>query len=182
MSQIKDIISQLQSLDVKLQEQQHNNGQVHEVESCCICLEEMETKKNTTTLPCGHSLHLPCFMNFILSGGQSNNSSCPLCRGSVGFSDEIKEQLENSSQSTIVNRNNVMELTRIQKDIVTTLKENNEYVYTPTGIMNKMTEYYTEKEIRANCKLLVEGGRLNEQRGARGKKLYGYIRAWDILQ
>ena len=58
MSQIKDIMSQLQSLDTKLQNQ--TQEPVHEVESCCICLENMETKKNTTTLPCGHSLHLPC--------------------------------------------------------------------------------------------------------------------------
>jgi len=155
----------------------------HEPEDCCICLEEMETKKNTTTLSCGHSLHLPCFMEFILSGRQSNNQSCPLCRGPVGFTDNIKEKLSNGSQSSNINKNNMMALTQIQKDIVDILKEDQEHAYTPEGIMNLLIDtygiQYDEKKIRANCNLLADGDRLNKQRGRRGRCLYGYFRHWD---
>jgi len=154
----------------------------HDKEDCCICLEEMETKKNTTTLPCGHSIHLPCFMEFILAGRQSNNQSCPLCRGSVGFSDEVTKKLS-TGQSSNINTKNMMALTQIQKDIVDILKEDQEHVYTPGGIRNFLIDVfgiqYDEKKIRANCNLLVAGDRLQKQRGTRGRCLYGYFRPWD---
>ena len=95
----------------------------------------------------------------------------------------IKEKLSNGSQSSNINKNNMMAITQIQKDIVDILKEDQEHAYTPEGIMNLLIDtygiQYDEKKIRANCNLLVDGDRLNKQRGRRGRCLYGYFRHWD---
>jgi hypothetical protein len=183
---LSDILKQIEDFEInekKKQEQKNNHS--HDIDECCICLEEIETKKNTTTLPCGHSLHLPCFMEFILAGRQSNNQSCPLCRGTIGLADNIKEKLSTDNQSSNLNKDNVMEMTTIQKHIVTVLKNNSEFAYTPIGISEMIVEeldiIYNDKKVRAQCNLLTDGGRLNKQRGTRGRCLYGYTRAWDNL-
>lgn len=45
-------------------------------ENCAICLEPHPKK---IELPCGHSFHKKCLMNWL-----KNNKSCPLCRTPVG--------------------------------------------------------------------------------------------------
>jgi len=178
MSQLKDIISQLQKLELEEKNKQQAVQQpIHKVDTCCICLDDITTKKNTTTLQCGHSFHLPCFMEFIFAGIQSNNQSCPLCRNSVGFTEEVQSKLSTGNQ--VFDKTNVMNLTGIQADIVDTLKLHSGYAYTPNGIQDKMTGFFSIPSIKSNCKLLAEGGRLNMQRGLRGIHMFSYSREWD---
>lgn len=179
MSQLKDIISQLQKLELEEKNKQQAVQQpIHKVDTCCICLDDITTKKNTTTLQCGHGFHLPCFMEFILAGRQSNNQSCPLCRNSVGFTEEVQSKLSSGNQG-VVNEHTVMDLTNIQQDIVDTLKFHIGFAYTPNGIQEKLTRYAELKDIKSNCKLLAEGNRVNMQRGLRGRHMFSYNREWD---
>ena len=38
---------------------------------------------------------------------------------------------------------------------------------------------FEESVIRNECNKLVDGGRINVQRGSRGRKMYGYKSSWD---
>ena len=139
MSQLKDIISQLQALDAQYHRNKHIENISEETEDCCICLDEINKKKNNVTLECGHSLHLNCFLSLMLSGNQSNGDKCPLCRSQV-LNEDMKSKL--SSGNNNLNKNDVMMLTTIQKRIVQVLRDNAQYAYTPQRVADKIHEAF----------------------------------------
>lgn len=148
-----------------------------EKESCCICLDELE-KTGITTLDCGHTIHLNCFMEFILCGSnKSNNNKCPLCRTDINMTNEVKSKMENVNNNNI-NKEDILFATNIQQDILFVLKSEPDYSYTPQGIqdliIDKFNVTYEDKSIRKNCDILYEGGRLTFMRGSRGRHMYGY--------
>ena len=44
-------------------------------EECCICLEEIHSKKKIIMSNCRHQLHIKCAKEWFY-----NNANCPLCR------------------------------------------------------------------------------------------------------
>ena len=157
--------------------QLHNMSLEQEKDCCCICLDELE-KTNVTTLACSHSIHLNCFMEFMLCGSNnSNNNKCPLCRTDINMSSSIKTKIQNINNNDIDNEY-ILFVTDIQADILFVLKSELEYSYTPQGIqdliINKCSITYDDKAIKKNCDILYEGGRLTFMRGRNGRHMYGY--------
>jgi hypothetical protein len=65
---------------------------------CAICFEDYEdTKTNVVVLPCNHAFHRLCAARWFSQGARC----CPLCKQSIGESDEVKE--EPSSDTSEVN-------------------------------------------------------------------------------
>lgn len=49
------------------------------VDTCAICLEDMNTKGIYKELKCGHMFHLKCLTEWLNSGNE-NSHCCPTCR------------------------------------------------------------------------------------------------------
>jgi len=62
-------------------------GSAPEVETCTICLEEIDMSQNAVSLSCCHKFHFDCIMRNMSSTASMQNN-CPLCRTSIiqGFS------------------------------------------------------------------------------------------------
>jgi hypothetical protein len=50
------------------------------VDTCAICLEDVEADDRVAGLQCGHGFHQRCILKWL---GRPGSSGCPLCRGSV---------------------------------------------------------------------------------------------------
>jgi hypothetical protein len=50
------------------------------VDTCAICLEDVEADERIAGLDCGHGFHQRCIMRWLARPG---TSGCPLCRGDV---------------------------------------------------------------------------------------------------
>merc|ERR1719277_1582282 len=50
------------------------------VDTCAICLEDVEADERVAGLQCGHGFHQKCIMKWLARPGVSG---CPLCRGAV---------------------------------------------------------------------------------------------------
>jgi len=150
---------------------------IEEKESCCICLDELE-KTGVTTLKCGHTIHLNCFMEFMLCGiNHSNNSKCPLCRNDIGITDDVKTSIQKIKTENI-DTEEIMFIDDIQRAILLVLKSEIDYSYTPNGIRDLINEKcftdYSTQNIKKNCEILLHGSRLNFMRGRNGRHMYGY--------
>lgn len=44
-------------------------------DTCCICMEDVDTKKNRATTECGHTFCASCLFRYL-----EDNDTCPLCR------------------------------------------------------------------------------------------------------
>lgn len=51
----------------------------HEIVECSICMDEVKTKADSKTLPCGHKFHSGCMLKWGNSS-QANAHTCPMCR------------------------------------------------------------------------------------------------------
>ena len=51
----------------------------HEVVECSICMEDVISRQEMKTLPCGHKFHSGC-MDKWSNSSQNNSHLCPLCR------------------------------------------------------------------------------------------------------
>jgi hypothetical protein len=62
-------------------------GSVPDIETCPICLEEIDMSQNAVALSCCHKFHFDCIMRNMASTVSMQNN-CPLCRTSIiqGFS------------------------------------------------------------------------------------------------
>ena len=45
------------------------------IDSCCICMEDVDSKKNCVTTECGHTFCASCLFRYL-----EENNTCPLCR------------------------------------------------------------------------------------------------------
>jgi hypothetical protein len=60
------------------------------VDTCAICLDDVEADERVAGLQCGHGFHQRCMMKW-LQLGCAGASGCPLCRGSVcGIDDRLR--------------------------------------------------------------------------------------------
>jgi hypothetical protein len=48
------------------------------VDTCAICMEDVEAEERLASLPCGHGYHQKCIIKWM---GRPGASGCPLCRG-----------------------------------------------------------------------------------------------------
>jgi hypothetical protein len=55
------------------------------VDTCAICLEDIEADERVAGLQCGHGFHGKCIMRWMARPG---GSGCPLCRGGFCFVDD----------------------------------------------------------------------------------------------
>jgi hypothetical protein len=155
-----------------------NNMSVNkEQDACCICLDDLENN-GIATLECGHTIHLNCFMEFMLCNSRhSNNNKCPLCRTIIQINNNIKNKIDNLSINKL-DKSQIMFINDIQHYILIVLKDEPDYSYTPQGIQNLIIEKhhitYEEKDIKKNCNILYEGGRLTFMRGRNGRHMFGY--------
>ena len=87
----------------------------NEVETCYICLEDIDLNKNSVSLTCGHKLHFDCFMkNMIINN--KRRGKCGLCR---------KEYLSEDDRDDIreIQRQSRIETERRQEEYVRGLRE-----------------------------------------------------------
>lgn len=70
----------------------HYNIYLDSNKECCICLDTIATKKESTTTPCQHTFHKQCLKKWEHSNG-SGFKTCPLCRTPI-FRDRIFEKLK----------------------------------------------------------------------------------------
>jgi hypothetical protein len=61
------------------------------VDTCSICLEDVEADERVAGLQCGHGFHQKCIMKWLARPGVSG---CPLCRGAVCSIDDKLCDLE----------------------------------------------------------------------------------------
>lgn len=57
-------------------------------ETCPICLDKLDSRKNFVTTECGHSFHLSC-----LTQSLNTKNSCPMCREEINLIEPINEDL-----------------------------------------------------------------------------------------
>ena len=68
---------------------------------CPICLDVCDVKKQTYRLPCDHTMHTECAINWFRSRGSA--SRCPVCRSTTLQADDIESESgaeENASDSS----------------------------------------------------------------------------------
>lgn len=76
----------LSSIDSKEEEQK--------VEECCICYDEIDTKKNNCVTECGHKFCFKC-----LATAMQRSSACPCCRSPLVESSETSDDEDEEYES-----------------------------------------------------------------------------------
>jgi hypothetical protein len=64
-----------------------------EKETCGICLEDLEEKKNIVSFNCGHTIHFSCYTKYLILTPICQQR-CMLCRGEI-YSNEVRDGLHN---------------------------------------------------------------------------------------
>jgi len=61
---------------------------INNMNSCSICLENLEKSSSEITLGCSHKYHLNCIYTNITQG-TTTHSKCPLCRRNIKMEDSL---------------------------------------------------------------------------------------------
>ena len=62
-------------------------------ETCPICYDEINTRKNAFLTDCGHSFHFNCIIQYDYKNSfDEAGISCPICRQDMGIYDNIKNK------------------------------------------------------------------------------------------
>lgn len=62
-------------------------------ETCPICYDEINTRKNAFLTDCGHSFHFHCIIQYDYKNSfDKDGISCPICRQDMGIYDNIKDK------------------------------------------------------------------------------------------
>ena len=174
---LKREINKLKEENIILKEKEHHK------DTCCICLDEIECNKNIVSLHCEHKLHLPCFMNLVLTQ-DNNNSLCPLCRSDFHLDTEINNKIKRLNNFDI---RNFMYINDIQRIILQILSRYSDDIVLRSSLkiseikdkIEQLTGHtYTESTIKNNCEILVDGKRLNKYSLSDGYSFYEYNRSW----
>ena len=87
-----------------------------ELEECCICLEDIQVKKNQIKTKCEHTFHKKCIQKWI-----TKKTNCPMCRENIDVTTRKKidrsarvQRVRQHHRRLLFQNNNEMENIQIQ--------------------------------------------------------------------
>lgn len=78
-----DLAEEIDQEIINIRRYEPKSGSEGSVESCAVCLSEIEEGNEIREIRCGHLFHKDCLDKWIKAGSR-RNLTCPLCRCSLG--------------------------------------------------------------------------------------------------
>ena len=69
-------------------------------ETCPICYDEINHKRNAFLTDCGHSFHYGCIIDYDYKNSfEKKGVYCPMCRSDMGLYEDLKDQFKDSKNT-----------------------------------------------------------------------------------